>query len=293
MNCVNLDCDHADRVLEAARDSGKPVITFSQQDQEADVYAAQVRKQGGDILFRVRTRRFQREFRLTMPGLFNVENALAAIAVCQALDIPEECVYVGLMKARVPGRMEVYTNADDTVMAIVDYAHNRMSFETLFRSVQEEYPGRRIVTVFGCPGKKALDRRQDLGEAAGVTPTWWSSPRRTAGRRTPWTSAGRSPGMWPRQGLRVLHRAQPGGGHPPGHPGLPGPALGAADHRQGGGDPPEAGPGVYRHALRRGLRPGLLAGVRRAPRPGRDGEGAQPAVRPARPQAPRRARRWW
>ncbi len=165
--CVNLDCDHAGRVLEAARASGKPVFTFSQKDQEADVYASQVRKRGNDILFRVRTRRFFREFRLTMPGLFNVENALAAIAVCEGLNIPERYIYVGLMKARVPGRMEVYSNADETVTAIVDYAHNRMSFETLFRSVQAEYPGRRIVTVFGCPGKKALDRRQDLGEVSG------------------------------------------------------------------------------------------------------------------------------
>ena len=30
----------------------------------------------------------------------------------------------------VPGRMEVYTNADSHIVAIVDYAHNRMSFET-------------------------------------------------------------------------------------------------------------------------------------------------------------------
>ncbi len=165
--CVNLDCEHAGRILQAARDSGKPVYTFSKKDPEADVYASQLRKQGDDILFRVRTRRFQREFRLTMPGLFNVENALAAIAVCEALDIPERCIYVGLMKARVPGRMEVYSNADGAVTAIVDYAHNRLSFETLFRSVRAEYPGRRVVIVFGCPGGKAQDRRHDLGEVAG------------------------------------------------------------------------------------------------------------------------------
>ena len=167
VSCVNLDCDHADRVLAAARAAGKPVITFSQKNEEADVYGSQVRKRGNDILFRVRTRQFSREFRLTMPGLFNVENALAAIALCEALHVPERCIYVGLMKARVPGRMEVYANADETVTAIVDYAHNRMSFETLFRSVKAEYPGRRIVTVFGCPGKKALDRRKDLGEVSG------------------------------------------------------------------------------------------------------------------------------
>ncbi len=167
INCVNLDCDHADRILSAAQAAGAPVYTFSQKNPEADVYASQVRKRGEDILFQVRTRRYEREFRLTMPGLFNVENALAAIAVCEGLQIPQRHIYTGLAKARVPGRMEVFSNADSTVTALVDYAHNRMSFETLFRSVQAEYPGRRIVTVFGCPGLKALDRRRDLGEIAG------------------------------------------------------------------------------------------------------------------------------
>lgn len=167
INCVNLDCDHADRILSAAQAAGAPVYTFSQKNPEADVYASQVRKRGEDILFQVRTRRYEREFRLTMPGLFNVENALAAIAVCEALGVPQRHIYAGLAKARVPGRMEVFSNGDSTVTALVDYAHNRMSFETLFRSVQAEYPGRRIVTVFGCPGLKALDRRRDLGEIAG------------------------------------------------------------------------------------------------------------------------------
>ena len=165
--CVNLDCDHADRVLEAARKSCPRMITFSQKDPSATIFGSQVRKVGGDILFRVKTPRFSREFRLTMPGLFNVQNALAAIAVCEGLNIPERAVYVGLMKARVPGRMEVYANADEKVTVIVDYAHNRLSFETLFQSVREEYPGRRIVTVFGCPGYKAYDRRKDLGEISG------------------------------------------------------------------------------------------------------------------------------
>lgn len=163
---VNLDSDHAGRVLEAAKGCPR-CITFSQTDSSAAVYASQVRKSGNDILFKVKTPRFFREFRLTMPGLFNVQNALAAIAVCEGLGIPEQCIYVGLMKARVPGRMEIYTNADDRVITIVDYAHNKLSFQKLFESVKEEYPGRRIVTVFGCPGKKALARRRDLGEISG------------------------------------------------------------------------------------------------------------------------------
>lgn len=53
--CVNLDCDHADRVLEAARKSCPRIITFSQTDPSATIFGSQVRKAGGDILFRVKT----------------------------------------------------------------------------------------------------------------------------------------------------------------------------------------------------------------------------------------------
>ncbi len=167
MSCVSLDCDHAQEALSAARAACPTVFTFSRRNPAADVYARDVRKVGGDILFRVDAARLGGEYRLTMPGLFNVDNALAAIAVCQGLGLPPEPVREGLAKARVPGRMEVYSSADGDVTAIVDYAHNRMSFETLFRSAREEYPGRRLVAVFGCPGKKAFDRRRDLGEVAG------------------------------------------------------------------------------------------------------------------------------
>ena len=167
VNCVNLDSDHAGRILEAARQAGRPVFTFSQRDPQADVYASQVRKENGQTVFHVRTPQYEREFRLTMPGLFNVENALGVIAVCHALHVPPSAVYDGLVRARVPGRMETYANADGSLHAIVDYAHNRLSFETLFRSVRAEYPGREMAIVFGCPGKKAYDRRRDLGEAAG------------------------------------------------------------------------------------------------------------------------------
>ena len=167
VNCVNLDCDHAQQVLEAAQAAGNPLLTFSQRDKTADIFASQVRKEGQDLLFQVCAPNFTREFRLPMPGLFNVENALAAISICQGLDIPVRHIYAGLARARVPGRMEVYTSADQKVTAIVDFAHNGMSFENLCRSAQAEYPGRRLVAIFGSVGDKALDRRQALGEAAG------------------------------------------------------------------------------------------------------------------------------
>mgnify|MGYP002510118164 CR=1 FL=1 len=165
--CVNLDCDHAGEILEAARAACPTVFTFSRRDPAASVYAHDVGRTGNDLLFQVEAARLGGSYRLTMPGLFNVDNALAAITLCQGLGLPPEPVREGLARARAPGRMEVYSSGNGEVVAIVDYAHNRMSFEALFRSAREEYPGRRIVAVFGCPGKKAFDRRRDLGEVAG------------------------------------------------------------------------------------------------------------------------------
>ena len=167
LSCVNLDCDHAQEVLSAARDACGAVLTFSRRDPAAGVYGHDVRKAEGDILFGVDAARLTGQYRLTMPGLFNVDNALAAIAVCQGLGIPQEAVREGLARAHVPGRMEVYSSEDGSVAVIVDYAHNQMSLETLLCSVKAEYPDHRVVTVFGCPGGKAFDRRAGMGETAG------------------------------------------------------------------------------------------------------------------------------
>ena len=163
---VNLDCDHADEALAAAQ-SAEKVITFSQKRADADIFAYGIHKTENDTVFMVKTADFDMEFTLTIPGLFNVENALAAIGITMALGIDRRYMLTGLMKARSKGRMEVYSNSDRTVTVIVDYAHNKLSFENLFSSVTKEYQGRRITAVFGCPGKKAFDRRKDLALIAG------------------------------------------------------------------------------------------------------------------------------
>lgn len=164
--CVSLDTLRGEDVLRAAR-KARRIITFSAENKDADIYAYDIHKVGNDTAFMVRTPAFTGEFVLTIPGLFNVQNALAAIAICSALEIPQHYMYVGLMKARSSGRMEIYTNVDSKVVVIVDYAHNKMSFENLYESVLKEFPGRKIYTVFGCPGKKAYQRRHDLGMLSG------------------------------------------------------------------------------------------------------------------------------
>ncbi len=105
---------------------------------------------------------------LGMPGLFNVDNALAAIAMARLLGVDYDAIRMGLAQIRVPGRMELVSSRDGKVLAIVDYAHNELSFKTLFESVKAEYPNRHIIALFGAPGGKAQERREALPRVAGA-----------------------------------------------------------------------------------------------------------------------------
>ena len=166
VGCVNTDAEHSEEALAAAKASScEEVITFGSHESDT-VYCERIDKRDDGLYFTVRSPKYNGEFSITMPGIFNVSNALCAMAMAMALDIPEENVRAGLRTARADGRMEVFQSRDGEVTVIVDYAHNKMSFEALYTSAQREYPGAKLIGIFGAVGGKALQRRKDLGETA-------------------------------------------------------------------------------------------------------------------------------
>ncbi len=170
--CINLDCEEQDRIRAASEDCPY-VITFSRNDGGANVYGYDVRSCEGKVTFRAKGRSievykdFDEEFALGTFGTINVENALAAISLSALLGIPLDSVKNGLAKAKSPGRMEVFYSEDGKRIAIVDYAHNKLSYEKFFETIRGEFPGKKMMIVFGCPGGKAFARREELGTIAG------------------------------------------------------------------------------------------------------------------------------
>lgn len=164
--CINTDSDHFERIRRTAKITEK-VVTFGTKGQP-QILGYDIRRKNGELVFRAVCDRFDEEFKLSMPGMFNVENALAAIAAAYCYRVPVSCIKEGLSQTKVKGRMEEYASNTSNLKVIVDYAHNKLSFEKIFDSVLNEYPGYRIVSVFGCPGNKALNRRKDLGLVAGL-----------------------------------------------------------------------------------------------------------------------------
>lgn len=169
---VNLESDRAPEVLAAAQRAAR-VVTLSGQGRTDATFAAENAHSTGTALsFDVMDRLdpdapAAHHISLGMAGLFNVDNALAAIACARLLGVGYDAIVRGLAHVRVPGRMEIVATPDQHVIAIVDYAHNELSFETLFSSVKREYPGRRIIALFGAPGGKAQERREALPRVAG------------------------------------------------------------------------------------------------------------------------------
>ncbi len=169
---VNLESDHVDEVLAAAQHAERIVTVSSQGCSNATFAAENAHSTGVSLVFDVVDRLdpaapVTHHISLGMAGLFNVGNALAAIACARLMGVGYDAIARGLAHVRVPGRMEIVATPDKHVIAIVDYAHNELSFETLFSSVKHEYPNRRIIALFGAPGGKAQERREALPRVAG------------------------------------------------------------------------------------------------------------------------------
>ena len=165
---VNLDSDHADRILQAAKNSPKcaVVYTTSMKTSDADFWAEDITSSEGMLSFTVHTPRWSAPIEIPMLGVFNIENALCAIALAFAYGCERDIIQKGLAKTHVPGRMEFIKTDNPNIKAIIDFAHNQLSFERFFESLSQEFKGYKVISIFGTTGDKAQDRRRELPQVA-------------------------------------------------------------------------------------------------------------------------------
>ncbi len=184
---VNLACDDVDKVLEGAKCCekvvtyaatrelqdeliAKPSNTINKNNEDlskADYRLVAVDETVDNLTFTIEGPDFKEDFEMPMHGIFNAFNALAAVAYCHAKGISIEQIKEGISKAVTPGHMVVVKSPDERIISFIDYAHNGISYETLFKSAKRLYPDRRLVCVFGSTGGKAINRRFDIGRAVG------------------------------------------------------------------------------------------------------------------------------
>jgi UDP-N-acetylmuramate--alanine ligase len=146
-------CTDDPGVNEVLAGIGRSVVTYGTND-DADVRAENIEFEQGHTHFDV-VRSGDREplhISLQLPGMHNVRNSLAAIAVADELQIGDDAVVSALLKfegidRRFQSLGEVETVAGK-VMLVDDYGHHPTEIAATLAAARSGWPDRRVVLVF-------------------------------------------------------------------------------------------------------------------------------------------------
>jgi UDP-N-acetylmuramate--alanine ligase len=124
-------------------------ITYSLQNEGADVYAANIRMMNGSYEFNVMIEdNILENVRLNMGGMHNVENAVAAIAAASSLNIENEKIRTAVESFRGVKRRFEYIIKNDQLVFIDDYAHHPEELRALINGAKSLFGQKKCTVIF-------------------------------------------------------------------------------------------------------------------------------------------------
>lgn len=158
---VNGKDPWADRVRAVVEGS----LVFAVGGEDAEVTAHGLRPSEGGSVFTLITPGGEAEVTLPLPGLHNVENALAAASLAYVMGIGTRTIARGLSAAVAPpGRFERVHSG--RFRAYVDYAHTEDGVRLALAAAREAAGEGRVIVVLGCGGERDRAKRPGMGRAA-------------------------------------------------------------------------------------------------------------------------------
>jgi UDP-N-acetylmuramoyl-L-alanyl-D-glutamate--2,6-diaminopimelate ligase len=176
---VSVDTDWGRQLADDLRDLHRaPLVTFGVAE-DAEIRAEGLELGPSGSTFRAGGI----DVATPLRGLFNVQNALGAVAAGLLLDLDEVAIAAGIASVvAVPGRFEPIDEGQPFTV-LVDYAHTPDSLATVLRAARRLVPG-RVLVVFGAGGDRDRGKRPLMGkvaaELADVTIVTSDNPRSEA-----------------------------------------------------------------------------------------------------------------
>lgn len=128
------------------------VAVYHYSRNEGDFHAENVRKGDGEIVFDfVSPKGTIKNVKLGVPVDINIENAVAAMAVCQLVGVPDDVMRNAVGTFLGPKRRFEFWLKEpgkNGKVIIDDYAHHPDELKASIRSVKDLYPNRRLTVVF-------------------------------------------------------------------------------------------------------------------------------------------------
>lgn len=134
----------------------RPVITYG-LSEAAQIRAVDIVAKNGIMTFNVELKDADQSsalaIELNLPGLHNVKNALAAIAVALELEIKPDSIQKALSQFKGVDRRfqkygEIAAKNGGTYTLIDDYGHHPVEMKATIEAARGAYPGRRLVLAF-------------------------------------------------------------------------------------------------------------------------------------------------
>ncbi|HEB09672.1 MAG TPA: UDP-N-acetylmuramoyl-L-alanyl-D-glutamate--2,6-diaminopimelate ligase [Spirochaetales bacterium] len=146
--------------------SDSPVFSYSLNNRQADLYASNVASYLSGSTFTLHHQAEEQSAAVSLPGLFNLENIMAAaLTVIKLFEVPLAAVCAQLTAVKgVKGRMEI-VDLGQPFRVFVDYAHTPGAFMRLLPLVKEHTRG-KLTAVFGSAGERDIEKRVQQGEIA-------------------------------------------------------------------------------------------------------------------------------
>jgi UDP-N-acetylmuramate--alanine ligase len=118
-------------------------------EERSDLFAVNLRAENGNQVFDIISCDIQTYgVKLQVPGKHNVENAMAAAAVCRQLGVEKEMVIRGIESfTGVRRRFDVRIKQAGRVY-IDDYAHHPEELRAFISAVRQIYPGEKLTGMF-------------------------------------------------------------------------------------------------------------------------------------------------
>ncbi len=157
---LNRASDHADFYASQGPEVEK--LWYGLQEKEEDLVATDVVYQAKSTTCRVEGASLS----LSLPGKHNLENGLAALAVCRVLGVDLKAAAKKLSEVPgVPGRLE-RVEAGQPWTVIIDYAYEPEALQKCLDALKV-IPHKRLIHVLGsCGGGRDVSRRPLLGAFA-------------------------------------------------------------------------------------------------------------------------------
>ncbi len=148
-------CHDDPNVREILPRISKQVVTYGLQPG-AKTYAENVRAENGQMLFdavRVNGSISRLPITLNLPGMHNVLNALAAIAVATEVGVEDAAIVKALAEFKGVGRRfqrygEIAIPGGGTFTLVDDYGHHPVEMAATLAAARGAFPGRRLVLAF-------------------------------------------------------------------------------------------------------------------------------------------------